>query len=159
MKAAERLKPFRGFESHPRRVHHVIRPRPPVGGAVLGGATVVLGLVGFAVAEATGQYGWAVAGAAVLLVGLVLLATVSVLWRRGGLVVDTDSQGLTATAAGSRATARWEEVSAVTATDDELRIRRNAGQALVLRLPAGAHLSQVTTLTDDVAERLDQRRA
>ena len=118
----------------------------------------MLGLVGFAVAEVTDLSGWAVAGAILLLLGLVLLAVVVLLWWRGGLVVDVDVRGLTATASGSRATARWEEVSAVTATDDELRIRRNAGQALVLRLPAGARSSQVTTLTDDVAEQLEAQR-
>lgn len=140
-------------------MHHVIPPRPPVGGAVLGGVAVVLGLVGFAVAEATGATGWLVAGIIVLLVGLVVLAVVALLWRRGGLVVDTDARGLTATASGSRVTARWEEVSAVTATDDELRIRRNTGQALVLRLPAGARPALVSVLTDDVAARLDHRRS
>lgn len=125
---------------------------------MLGGVVVALGLGGFAVAEATHRSGWAVAGLVVVLIGLVLLALVAWSWWRAGLVVNTDSRGLTATAAGVNATARWEEVSAVTATDDELRIRRHAGQALVLRLPAGARPSLVSALTDDVADCLRSQR-
>lgn len=139
-------------------MHHRIRSRPPFGGAVLATLAVVLGLLGFVIAEVSGRGAWAVVGGVVLGLGLIVLVALAIIWLRGALVIDTTDTGFTATATGQRVTTRWDEVSAVTATEDELRVRRNAGQALVLRLPSGADGGAVTTLTDDMVARLERRR-
>ncbi len=150
--------PFRGFESHPRRVHHRIRSRVPLGGLFLTVALIILGLVGFVVSEASGVGGWLVAGAVICGVGVLALVVMMIGWWRASLTLVTTDTGFTATASGGRVTTRWDEISAVTATDDELRVRRSSGQALVLRLPSGADRSAVAALTDDMVAKLNQRR-
>lgn len=150
--------PFRGFESHPRRVHHRIRSRLPLGGVFLTVALIVLGLVGFVISEATGIGGWLIAGIIIAVLGVLGLAAMIIGWWRASLTLVTTDTGFTATAPGGRVSTRWEEISAVTATDDELRVRRSSGQALVLRLPSGADPAAVAALADDMVAKLNQRR-
>lgn len=119
---------------------------------------IILGLIGFVISEASGVSGWLVAGIIVAVLGVLGLASLLTLWLRASLSLVTTDTGFTATAAGGRVTTRWDEVSAVTATDDELRVRRSSGQALVLRLPSGADRSAVAALTDDMVAKLNQRR-
>ncbi|MFW6599126.1 hypothetical protein ACQBAU_01450 [Propionibacteriaceae bacterium Y2011] len=136
-------------------MHHVISPRPPIGGAVVSGVGLVLGLAGFVVAEATQQAAWAVIGGVLLLVGLGLTGLFVWQWRRGALTVDIDATGLVATAGGTRQAAGWDQIRAVTATDDELRFRRfGTSPALVVRLPSAPDRRAVAALTDDVAQHL-----
>ena|GEM_PF-6586733 len=118
---------------------------------------LVLGCAGLLLTELTGQVGWAVAGVALLVAAAVLLLVLVVVWRRGGLQVDTDPTGFRARTTRTQLAARWDEVSAVTATADELRVRRVGAPALVLRLPSGVRSSSLTTLTDDLTTHLERR--
>lgn len=118
---------------------------------------LVLGCAGLFLTELTGQVGWAIAGVALLVAAAVLLLVLVIIWRRGALEVHTDPTGFRAQTTRTRLAARWDEVTAVTATADELRIRRSGAPALVLRLPSGVRSTTLTALTDDLTAHLDQR--
>lgn len=118
---------------------------------------LVLGCVGLFLTELTGQVGWAVGGVALLVASAVLLLVLVVVWRRGALTVDTDATGFRAHTTRTQLAARWDEVTAVTATTDELRVRRSGAPALVLRLPSGVRSSSLTALTTDLTDHLERR--
>jgi hypothetical protein len=162
LKAAERLKPFRGFESHPRRVpeqSYALTPQltnrtfPIV--AVIDGIGMVLLAVGLVLAKP-----YLFIPGIVIIVGASALLSVTIMMRaRVSTTVRLADQGLTITSGGRTASAAWTDISDVSAAGQTIYLNRHSQQdTLKIDSPRGADDPAFRDLSNELARRLDQSR-
>lgn len=100
-----------------------------------------------------------VIGAVLFLIGIALVVLGAVLRRRVRTEVRLDTDGITISAGGRTAAARWREITGVTTDRQSIYLDRDENQpVLKIDSPRGDADPQFGRLSAELAHRLDQDR-
>lgn len=162
MKAAERLKPFRGFESHPRRVpeqSYALTPQLTIRSFLIVAVIDVIGMVLLAVGLVLAKPYLFVLGLVIIVGGSVLLAVTMLMRARVSTTVRLADDKLTITSGGRTASADWTDISDVSAVGQTIYLARSSQQpALKIDSPRGPDDPAFRDLGQELARRLDRSR-
>lgn len=162
MKAAERLKPFRGFESHPRRVpeqSYALTPQLTTRSFLIVAVIDVIGMVLLAVGLVLARPYLFVPGIVIIVGGSALLSVTILMRARVSTTVRLAEDRLTITSGGRTASADWTDISDVSAAGQTIYLNRS-GQLPALKIdsPRGADDPAFRDLAEELARRLDRSR-